>query len=79
MKIIDITGWVGMTIVLSGYFLISAGILNSNMILYHMIVIIGCFLLIILNSYKKIYQSVVINTTVMCFSIFAIIRLIFFK
>jgi len=26
MKIIDIIGWVGMTLVLSGYFLISAGI-----------------------------------------------------
>ena len=78
-KLIDIVGWIGMVLVLGSYFLISAGVLNSNMIKYHLMVVSGCAMLIILNSYKKIWQSVAINATVLCFSIFAIIRLLFFK
>ena len=70
--IINIVGWFGTFLVVTSYALAATGILNSNLLLYQIIVAVGCSALMILNYYNKVYQNLMINTIIFVFSMYGI-------
>jgi hypothetical protein len=74
----EIIGWIGVLCIILSYALASLGTITSNNICYYAIVITGASCAGIFTYYKKIYQSVIINLIVVGFSIWGLIRIIYF-
>jgi hypothetical protein len=76
--IAEIIGWCGSVAFLSGYALLSFGILSSNSVLYHLTLMIGSIGLGIVTYRHRAFQSVVVNVIFTSLAFMAIIRLLFF-
>jgi len=76
-KIIEFIGWIGVFFVILSYALSSFNVINSNQVIYYIIVLMGATGAFILTYHKKIYQSAIINIIVATFAVFGIIRIIY--
>lgn len=72
-KILDILGWIGTALILTGYGLFTTGIV-PDVIVYHILNLLGSIGVAAISYYRKVWQPVVINVTFSIFALVAIIR-----
>jgi hypothetical protein len=71
-------GWLGSSMLLGGYALLSLGIVDSSSLLYHSMSLIGGAGLAVVTFRHRAFQSVVVNIFFTILASVAIIRLTFF-
>lgn len=71
-------GWVGSFSILTGYALLSLGVLNGDSPVYHLIFMIGSAGLALITYRHKAYQSLVVNLTFVFLAFVALTRIVFF-
>ncbi|MDX2196943.1 MAG: hypothetical protein NW207_11035 [Cytophagales bacterium] len=77
--IIDILGWIGASLVIAAYFLVSNNRVSSSGSTYQMLNLTGGILLIINTFYLKSYPSMAINIIWVVIAVAALIRMIINK
>ena len=76
MKIaMDILGWLGSAMIVTGYLLISMHKVNGSSILYQLLNIIGSALLIVHTVYYKTVPAAALNVVWLFVGITAIVRI----
>lgn len=75
-NILEISGWIGVAIVLGSYALLSLGIVDGQSMLYHTLVFIGSLALAIISWYKHTYQPAVLNIVFCVLAVVAMVRII---
>lgn len=73
---IEVLGWFGLLCGLGSYAAVSTGLLNSEQIPYHLMVITGSIGLGLISYIKKAWQPFWMNLTLFIFGIWALIRLL---
>ena len=77
-KIVDeVIGWVGMSIILLAYVLISFGVLFPSSILYQALNVIGSIGILYISFKKKAYQPAVLNVIWVIVALIAILTIVF--
>lgn len=72
-KVLDILGWIGTALILTGYGLYSTGIV-PDVIVYHYLNLLGSVGVAAISYRRKVWQPVVINVTFAVFALIAIVR-----
>lgn len=76
-KIVDeVIGWIGMSIILLAYVLISFGVLFPSSLLYQILNVIGSIGILYISFKKKAYQPAVLNVIWVIVALIAIIAMI---
>lgn len=73
-KLLDILGWVGTALILIGYGLFTTNIV-PDVIVYHILNLIGSIGVAAISYHRKVWQPVVINVTFAIFALIAIVRI----
>ena len=71
--IIEIIGWLGMTLILIAYWLISSKRLEAKSIFYQMLNFLGAVGIVINGFYHKAFPSLALNTVWALIALWAII------
>ena len=71
-------GWVASATMLTGYGLLSFGVLDANSILYHAIFVIGSAGLAVVTYRHRAFQSFTVNIFFGLLALIAIIRIVYF-
>ena len=74
--LIDIIGWLAMILILTAYYLISAGKVTGKNVSYQVLNFAGAFLFIINLSYMKAWPSVALNIVWALIAIAALIPIL---
>ena len=72
---LDIIGWAGVIFLLGSYILLSAGILTSHQITYHVLSMIGCLFVALEAWSKNDKQPAVLNFIFIGVALFALARI----
>jgi hypothetical protein len=72
--LIDITGWLGVALLLAAYALVSSRMLEGDSVLYQVMNILGGILLIANSFYYRAMPSVGVNVAWIGIAIFALTR-----
>ncbi|HEY0965292.1 MAG TPA: hypothetical protein VGE13_02310 [Candidatus Saccharimonadales bacterium] len=75
-QLAETLGWIGAIAILGSYGLISFGIIDSNSILYHSLMLAGSSGLAIITYRHRAFQSFTVNTVFSILAIIAIARLL---
>ena len=59
--LVDILGWAAMILILLGYFLITAGKVDSKSLMYQLLNLVGAVFFVIYLSVQKAWPSVALN------------------
>jgi hypothetical protein len=73
----EVAGWYGAIAILAAYLLVSFNVISGNGLLFQLLNLTGAFGIIVIASYKKVRQSVLLNIFWSLIAIVALIR--FFK
>lgn len=76
-RLVEYIGWVGFTILLINYSLLSVGTLQGNAVLYHIFALVGTICIAYEALRKKDKQAGYLNLIFAFVAIFAISRLLF--
>lgn len=76
-KIFEIGAWIGVAIILLGYFLLSIGIISGNAAPYHLLMLIGSTFVAIISVKKHAFQPAVLNILFALFATIALLRIAF--
>ena len=68
-------GWIGVGILLGNYVLVSLGVLTSEMVVYHVISIVGCSCIGLEAWHKKDSQPALLNLIFVAVGLIAVTRL----
>ena len=71
----EIAGWYGVVAILAAYTLVSFNLIPGNGLLFQILNLTGALGIIAIASYKKVKQSIVLNTVWASVAIVAIIRI----
>ncbi len=74
----EIYGWLGSMLILSGYALLTLGLINGNSPMYHLMFLIGSLGLAIVTYRHRAYQSFIVNVFFSLLALVAIIRILYF-
>lgn len=77
MKLHHITGWYGSVAIVTGYFLSSFGVLDSESTVYQLINLTGAAGLFYLGFHKHIKESMFLNGFWVVIAIVSLVRLFF--
>ena len=77
-KLAEAYGWLGSTMILSAYALLSLGVVDSNAAIYHILFLIGSSGLAVVTYRHRAYQSFVVNSFFTILAIVALIRVAYF-
>ncbi|HOI18505.1 MAG TPA: hypothetical protein PLX15_01430 [Candidatus Woesearchaeota archaeon] len=72
----EVVGWIGMSIILFAYILISFGVLMPSSVLYQFINIIGSTGILYISFKKKAYQPALLNLIWIIVALVAILAII---
>lgn len=73
--IAETAGWIGAACLLSGYVMVSYGIIPPGAPIYHILNIVAACGLITIALVKKLYQSILVNSVWLIVAIIALINL----
>jgi len=73
----EITGWYGAAAILGAYVLVSFNVISSDGIIFQLLNLTGAMGILIIASYKKVVQSIVLNIIWGAVAIIAIVDIIF--
>jgi len=73
----EIIGWIGMSIILLAYLLISFGALSPRSILYQMLNVVGSVGILYISFKKRAYQPAILNVIWVIVALIAILAIIF--
>jgi len=71
----EIAGWYGAGAILAAYALVSFEILDSDGLLFQLLNLTGAIGIIVIASYKKVAQSIVLNVVWSIVAIIAIVNM----
>lgn len=71
-------GWFGVILIVGSYGLLASGVLNSESVLYHALVLGGSLSVALISFIKKAYQPAVLNGIFALLAIIALARLLLF-
>lgn len=74
-QVIEIAGWIGVALILGGYYLLATDIINSRSWEYHVMVLVGSAFVGIVSWRKRNYQPVALNVVFVLLALVALIRL----
>lgn len=74
-KLIEIAGWIGVALILGGYYLLATDIIHSRSWEYHVMILIGSVFVGIVSWRKRNYQPVALNVVFVLLAIVALSRL----
>ena len=74
-KIYEYIGWIGVTLVLGGYALVSMGVLSGNSAYYHIFMLVGSLFVAAISLKQRSYQPAVLNICFFVLAAFALLRL----
>jgi hypothetical protein len=74
--LLEAAGWYGLVATISAYGLISAGIVNSASIFYHLLNLTGALTLAVTVWRKRAWPLVVLNLVWMAIAVFALARIV---
>lgn len=77
MKKNDLLGWIGVTLILTGYGLLTLDVLTSHSVLYGLINLLGALGLIVSSYAKKDLQPVALNLVWLLIAIIGITKSLF--
>lgn len=72
----ELIGWIGSAAILTGYGLLSTGVISGNSILYYCLSGLGGFGLAVITYRHRAYQSFIVNIVFTIFAVIALIRII---
>ena len=72
----EVLGWVGVVFVLLSYILLATGFLNSESIVYHLLILIGASCIALISYIKNALQPMLLNVIFAVFATYAIGRLL---
>ncbi len=72
----EIAGWYGTTAILTAYALVSFNLISGYGIIFQLLNLTGAIGIIIIASYKKVAQSIVLNIVWSIVAIFAIVSIV---
>ena len=72
-RLLEISGWIGVALVLLGYGLVSTGVISGNAATYHVFMLFGSLFVALISLKQRSYQPAALN---ICFFILAAIALI---
>jgi hypothetical protein len=70
-------GWFGSILILSGYGLLSLGIISGNSPIYHLMFMVGSSGLAVITYRHRAFQSFTVNVLFTIFAFIAVIRIIY--
>lgn len=72
----EIAGWYGILAILAAYVLVSFTLISSDSLLFQLLNLTGAIGVMIISTYKKVVQSIVLNIFWAAVAVIAIIRII---
>lgn len=76
-RILEISGWIGVILVLSSYALLSLGIVDGQSLIYHGLILVGSLGLVVISWYKRVFQPALLNIVFCVLAVVAIIRILY--
>jgi lipid-A-disaccharide synthase-like uncharacterized protein len=73
---IELLGYIGAFLIIINYVGASLGVVNSNQIVYHFVVFLGCVSTVIYAIIKKNNPQLIVNMVIGLFSIIGMLRLL---
>ena len=77
-QLAEVYGWFSSILILSGYALLSLGVVDGTSIVYHSMFVVGSIGLAIVTYRHRAYQSFTVNVFFAVLAFVALIRLIYF-
>lgn len=71
----EIAGWYGIVAILAAYSLVSFNVISGDSIVFQLLNLTGAIGVLIISTYKKVVQSVVLNIFWAAVAIIAIVRI----
>lgn len=75
-QLAEALGWIGSVAILSGYGLLSLGVISGDSIIYYSLSGIGAFGLAIVTYRHRAFQSFIVNIAFTIFALIAVIRIL---
>lgn len=74
-KSLQIIGWLGATLILGAYFLVSFSVIESGSVMYQLLNLVGAAGIVIETFSKKDYQPMVLNVAWILIAVVAMVKL----
>ncbi len=75
-QIIELLGWIGVGLIISGYFLVSAALISGDEIIYHTLMLAGSLLVAVISIQKHAKQPALLNILFAIIASYAIVRIL---
>ena len=73
--VLEYIGWLGVIVVLGSYALLALGVVASDSVLYHSLVLFGSLAVAAISYTKHAYQPAILNSAFALFAVIALARI----
>jgi len=74
MNVKEVTGWIGVLLILSAYSLVTFGFIQPENVLYGLMNVTGAFGIVVSSYYKRDFQPVLLNGIWLIVAVIGIIK-----